>query len=296
VSSPFRLASCASLKLAPRFSASISTGTVASSAKAAKAARKAKGKGKGKGTAAIPASVLASKQNGIALHVKLSEPDAPLGTQVNLAKVKVELPKALPSRLTTLQKACTSEQFQANPAGCPGESIVGSAKVITPLLPVPLAGPAYFVSHGGEAFPSLTLVLQGYGITIELVGTTFISQSGVTSTTFKTIPDVPFSSFELTLPQGKYSALTGNGDLCKSKLYMPTEYAAQNGAGLKQRNLISVAGCATATTQSKAQKLAAALAACKKKAKAKRAGCQLAARKRYGVDVAGKTGKGGGKR
>jgi len=66
--------------------------------------------------------------------------------------------------------------FQANPAGCPAASIVGHAKAITPLLPVPVEGPAYFVSHGNEAFPSLTMVLQGYGVTIELVGTTFIKK------------------------------------------------------------------------------------------------------------------------
>ena len=58
-----------------------------------------------------------------------------------------------------------------------------------------------FVSHGGEAFPSLTLVLQGDGVTVDIVGTTFISHTGITSTTFKTVPDAPFSSFELTLPE-----------------------------------------------------------------------------------------------
>ena len=47
-------------------------------------------------------------------------------------------------------------------------------------MPVPLEGPAIFVCHGGEAFPSLTIVLQGYGVTIDLVGTTFISKAGVT--------------------------------------------------------------------------------------------------------------------
>ena len=62
----------------------------------------------------------------------------------------------------------------------------------TPILPVALTGPAIFVSHGGEAFPSLTMVLQGDGVTIELVGTTFISKAGITSTTFKTVPDQPF--------------------------------------------------------------------------------------------------------
>ena len=147
------------------------------------------------------------------------------------------------SRLTTLQKACTAAQFESNPAACPAASKIGYAIVHTPLIPVPLQGPAIFVSHGGEAFPSLTLVLQGYGITIDLVGTTDI-KNGVTSTTFKTVPDQPFSSFELTLPEGPYSALTAPGNLCTAKnLTMPTEFLAQNGAELKQSTKIAVTGC-----------------------------------------------------
>ena len=77
----------------------------------------------------------------------------------------------MPSRLTTLRKACTNAQFEANPAGCPAASLIGQATVHTPIIPVPLSGPAIFVSHGGEAFPSLTIVLQGDGVTVDLVGT-----------------------------------------------------------------------------------------------------------------------------
>ncbi len=187
-----------------------------------------------------------SKANGANLITKVTYPNVPQGTDADIGYVKVELPKALPSRLTTLQKACTLEQFESNPAACPPESKIGYATVHTPLLPVPLTGPAIFVSHGGEAFPSLTMVLQGYGVTIDLVGTTFISKSGITSTTFKTVPDQPFSSFELVLPQGPFSALAANGNLCTQKLVLPNEWVGQNGATLKQNSTVAVEGCAPA--------------------------------------------------
>ena len=211
ISTPFQVTNCAALKFEPKF-------TVSTSAKT-------------------------SRTGGASLTAKLAYPNVPQGTDADIAKVKVELPKQLPSRLTTLQKACTAAQFEANPAACPTASKIGYAVVHTPLIPVPLQGPAIFVSHGGEAFPSLTLVLQGYGITIDLVGTTDI-KSGVTSTTFKTVPDQPFLSFELTLPEGPYSALTAPENLCTAKnLTMPTEFLAQNGAELKQTTKIAVTGC-----------------------------------------------------
>ena len=155
------------------------------------------------------------------------------------------------------------------------------------MLPVPLTGPAYFVSHGGEAFPSLTIVLQGDGVTVDLVGTTFISKAGITSTTFEATPDTPFNTFELTLPQGKFSALganlpaKANGDFCGQKLIMPTLFAAQNGLEIHQQTPITVTGCPKALTR--AQNLAAALKACKKKVRhVNRKKCEKEARARYG--------------
>ena len=222
LSVPFQATNCAALKFQPKFTASTSGKT--------------------------------SKAKGASLSVKLTYPKTPQGTEANIARVKVDLPKQLPSRLTTLQKACTAKQFEANPAGCPAASVVGHAKAVTPILPVPLEGPAYFVSHGGEAFPSLIVVLQGYGVTVELVGGTYISHAGITSSTFKTVPDVPVGTFELTLPEGKYSALAAHGNLCKSKLTMPTAFVAQNGAEIHESTAIGVAGCAKAKTLSRPAK------------------------------------------
>jgi hypothetical protein len=194
--------------------------------------------------------------------------------------------------LTTLQKACTAAQFETNPAGCPAASLIGSATATTPVLPVPLSGPVYFVSHGGEAFPSLIVVLQGYGTTVDLVGSTFISKSGITSSTFKTVPDVPVGTFELNLPEGKYSALAANGNLCASKLTMPTEFLGQNGARIDESTPIAVTGCAKTKALTRTQKLKAALKVCKRdKNKAKKTKCEKAAHKRYGPVKKSKSSK-----
>ena len=114
------------------------------------------------------------------------------GTQANIAKVKVDLPKQLPSRLTTLQKACTAAVFDANPASCPAASIIGAVTAVTPVLPVPLDGPVYLCQSWWGSVPELVIVvLQGYGVTVDVSAATFISKAGITSATFKTIPDAP---------------------------------------------------------------------------------------------------------
>ena len=184
-----------------------------------------------------------SRAKGASLSVKLTYPKAPFGTQANIGKVKVDLPKQLPSRLTTLQKACPAATFEANPASCSPDSRIGSATATTPVLPVHLEGPAYFVSHGGQKFPELIVALSGEGVTVYLHGETFISPQGITSSTFRTIPDVPIGVFELKLPQGPDSALAANGNLCTSKLVMPTTFVGANGVSLKQSTPVTATGC-----------------------------------------------------
>jgi hypothetical protein len=211
LSSPFQVTGCGDLGFKPQFSVSTSGHT--------------------------------SRADGASLDAKLSFPPGALGKQANIAKVKVDLPKQLPSRLTTLQKACPAARFEGNPAACPPGSVIGVVKASTPALPVQLSGPVYFVSHGGEAFPSLVIVLQGDGVRVDLTASTFISKAGITSSTFRMVPDVPVNSFELFLPQGPDSALAANGKLCTSKLTMPTAFTAQNGIVLHQSTPIAVTGC-----------------------------------------------------
>ena len=118
-------------------------------------------------------------------------------------------------------------------------------------MPVPLSGPVYFVSHGGAAFPDLIVVLEGYGARVDLIGNTFISKAGITSSTFKTVPDVPVNTFQLYLPEGKDSALAANGNLCQAKLKMPTAFVAQDGASIHTTTPINVTGCKANTRKAK---------------------------------------------
>jgi hypothetical protein len=229
VSSPFQAQGCANLPFKPVFSAS----TV------------------GK----------ASKASGASLDVKIASGAG----QANIAKVDLQLPKQLPARLTTLQKACTEAQFDTNPAGCPVASNIGTAMVRTPLLNSPLAGPLYLVSHGGAAFPDVEIILQGEGVQLVVDGKTQIKKA-ITYSHFETVPDAPFSTFETKLPTGKYSIFgtdlpeKDKYNLCGQALSMPVVITGQNGAVLKQTTKIGVTGCPKAKKVTK-----------KKKTKAKRA-------------------------
>jgi hypothetical protein len=222
-----------------------------------------------------------SKAGGASLHVHLASGEGPHSPgapgEANIARVDVQLPVALPARLPTLQKACTAGQFAKDPAGCPEGSFVGSAVARTPVISSALSGPAILVSHGGEAFPDLVLVLQGEGVHVDLTGHTQI-KNGVTFSHFDTVPDAPVSSFDLTLPEGPHGALTtdnpGVRDLCattrtvvvkrrvtrrvnghrrrvivrakrsvSAALLMPTTITAQNGMVVNQNTRIAVTGC-----------------------------------------------------
>ena len=232
----------------------------------------------------------ASKANGTSFQVKVTSQG--LGVE-NIAKVDLAIPGSLPSRQSTLKKACPGPVFEANPAGCSDESVIGMAVIHTPVLRNPLSGPAYLVSHGNAAFPDVEFLLQGEGITLLLDGATDIKK-GVTYSRFESAPDAPFTTFETTLPAGPHSALTAYANakepynLCSRKLTMPTEITAQDGAVIKQSTDLAITGCKAVASYkaTRSAKLKKALASCRKRhrhERSRRQTCERHARKRYGA-------------
>jgi hypothetical protein len=212
VSSPFQVANCAELPFKPKLTALTQATT--------------------------------SRADGAYLHVKVVSGPG----QANIGKVKVDFPKQLPSRLATLQQACMARVFETDPAACPVASVVGTGTVNTPMLAHSLIGPAYLVSHGVVASPALVMVLQGEGITLDFEGQTNIVK-GITSSTFRSLPDTPISTFDLVFPKGPHSAFAvdlpkkAKRGLCSQTLKMPTAITGQNGAQVKQVIRIAVSGC-----------------------------------------------------
>jgi hypothetical protein len=202
--------------------------------------------------------------------------------QANIHLTHLVFPNSVPSRLTTIQKACPAQTFEANPAGCPEGSVIGSAIAHTPVLKSPLTGPAYLVSHANESFPDAVFVLQGEGIKLILDGKTNI-KNGVTSSTFESIPDAPVESFEVTLPRGPHSAFSGFGNLCEKPIEVPTTFGGQNGALIEGKTLVTVEKCANQGKLGvkKESELAKLLKQCKKAKKHKvRVKCEATAHKR----------------
>jgi hypothetical protein len=221
-SSSFQVTNCAGLKFKPSFDAQTNAKT--------------------------------SKTDGASLLFKLSYPSNAVTSEAWFSKMKFDIPKQLPARLTTIQKACVSSVFEANPASCPSASIIGRAVVHTPILPVPVEGPVYFVSYGGQKFPEVVLVLQGDGVTVDLHGETNIKE-GVTSAIFRSVPDVPFETAEVYVPTGPFSEFTALGNVCKETLTMPAAFTPQNGGTeIHETTKIGVTGCPKSKTVKKKKK------------------------------------------
>lgn len=159
-----------------------------------------------------------------ALTATLTQPAG----QANVSSAKVTLPSSLSINPANLSGICSAADAAA--LKCPANTIVGSASLLTPLLPHALSGPVYLAQAG--KLPGLLVVLTGAdGVSLTLHAATTFPRGGGLVTTFTGIPDAPVSSFTLTLNGGSHGILTvGRGaNLCRGTLSAAAGLVGQNG-------------------------------------------------------------------
>ena len=142
--------------------------------------------------------------------------------QANIAVAKVKLPLSLALDPNNSKRVCpfaTAQAVHGGAVGCNANTVVGSATAKTPLLSQQLKGKVYLVqgirtnAQGQQihTLPTLLIPLRGQ-FAIDLRAKTSVSK-GALVTTFPAVPDVPVSSFKLTISGGKKGLLviTGRG-------------------------------------------------------------------------------------
>jgi hypothetical protein len=161
----------------------------------------------------------------------------PKGENANVAGATVILPKGMLIANAHINNPCTRVQFNSASIpgqGCPAKSVLGTAKVWTPLLEKPEEGKVYFRSNGGERqLPDMVVALRGQ-IPLQLVG--FIDSVGKkhaevrqVRSRFLNLPDAPVSRFELKLSGGKKGLLENSKNLCKAKDLAKFQLTGQSG-------------------------------------------------------------------
>jgi hypothetical protein len=200
-STPFQTADCSKLRYNPKLSMALT--------------------GKGQTTD--------NKHPALTAHLVTNPGDAGAKT------VTVTLPLSMALDPDNANGLC--EPTAAAAGDCPAASIVGHASAVS-VLKHPLTGPVYFVR--GErtdpksgriirTLPKLLVSLSGDGVTVDLHASSEVIADKLV-TTFDTLPDAPFSSFDLTIDGGKHGILVVSGaNLCAGDQLAFAALQAQNG-------------------------------------------------------------------
>jgi hypothetical protein len=183
-------------------------------------------------------------------HPKLEATLTAREGDANIARATLTLPPSEQIDQGHIKTICTRVQLAAQ--NCPEGSIYGYAKAESPLLEMALSGPVYLVSSN-HVLPDLLADLQGQ-VDVQLHGVVKSVKGHRIRTTFSPIPDVPVSTFTLTMDGGKKGLLVNSRDLCEHKYFSKLDFLAQNGKTFKTNKLpLGVAACEHGTKAAKAK-------------------------------------------
>jgi hypothetical protein len=164
-----------------------------------------------------------------ALKAVLTQPTG----QANIARASAALPPTEFVDPFHVANPCTRPQFAEH--RCPASSILGKARVFTPLLEKPLEGLVYFRANGGERpLPDVVADLNGQ-VHFVLVGHLDAlhkkgSEASRVRTTFATVPDAPVTKAVIELKGGKkHGVLVNSANICKTPNKAIVKMMGQNG-------------------------------------------------------------------
>jgi uncharacterized repeat protein (TIGR01451 family) len=155
----------------------------------------------------------------------------------NIAQASVALPHSEFLDQSHIGTVCTRVQFaegDGNGSACPPASVYGSATATSPLVDYALEGPAILRSSSHQ-LPDLVVALHGppsQPIAVDAVGRIDSVKGGI-RTTFEGVPDLPVSSFVLSMQGGKKGLLQNSTNICKQTNRATALFAAQNGKGVE---------------------------------------------------------------
>jgi hypothetical protein len=145
---------------------------------------------------------------------------------------RVALPPLLGLDPAALPTLCP--RARARRDACPRSSAVGSARVRTPLLPHALSGPVDVVMPARGTQPELWAMLAGGGVRLRVRSTTSAPAGKPVTASFVDLPDIPLSSFALTLRGGSGGLLKLSREPCATgrplRLAAVASLRGQNGA------------------------------------------------------------------
>jgi hypothetical protein len=144
----------------------------------------------------------------------------------NIAKTVVAMPRSLILDNGHIGTPCTRSNFAAEQ--CPKSSRIGYARAVTPLLDQPLEGPVYLRTNPNRGLPDLAVSLKGM-VDIDLTGRIDSPKRGGLRANFFSVPDAPFTKFNLRLNGGKKGLLQNSEDLCGARQTARVRMNGQNG-------------------------------------------------------------------
>jgi hypothetical protein len=169
--------------------------------------------------------------------------------QANIAKANVILPDIIRPNVPQIQKpGVLCSDITGNT--CPPTSQIGTANVITPVLPFALSGPVYIVLKAGNPLPNLVVFLRGGGLEVKLNASNGFSGIKIQNI-FDGLPDVPQARFELNVKGGPTGILNAFSDLCTTKPLpkFDATFTGQNGKVVKETPRFESDGCISSSAR-----------------------------------------------